>query len=44
MKAGIEARFQNAGQVCLAAKRFILEQPIAEEFTRKFIAAARLVI
>lgn len=43
VKAGIEARFQNAGQVCLAAKRFILEQPIAAEFTRKFIAAARAV-
>ena len=43
VKAGIEARFQNAGQVCLAAKRFILEAPIAEEFTRKFIAAARLI-
>ncbi len=41
VKAGIEARFQNAGQVCLAAKRFILERPIAEEFTRKFVAAAR---
>lgn len=38
---GIKARFQNAGQVCLAAKRFILEAPIAEEFTQKFIAAAR---
>ena len=44
VKAGIEARFQNAGQVCLAAKRFILEQPIAEEFTRKFVAAAKLVM
>lgn len=43
VKAGIEARFQNARQVCLAAKRFILEQPIADEFTRKFIAAARQV-
>jgi succinate-semialdehyde dehydrogenase len=43
VKAGIEARFQNAGQVCLAAKRFILEKPIAEEFTRKFVAAAKLV-
>jgi len=43
VKAGIEARFQNAGQVCLAAKRFILEAPIAAEFTRKFIAAARLI-
>jgi succinate-semialdehyde dehydrogenase len=39
VKAAVEARFQNAGQVCLAAKRFILEAPIAEEFTRKFVAA-----
>jgi succinate-semialdehyde dehydrogenase len=43
VKAGIEARFQNAGQVCLAAKRFILEKPIAEEFTRKFVEAAKQV-
>lgn len=43
VKAGVEARFQNAGQVCLAAKRFILEKPIAEEFTQKFIAAVRLL-
>jgi succinate-semialdehyde dehydrogenase len=41
--AAIEARFQNAGQVCLAAKRFILERPIAEEFTRRFVEAARRV-
>jgi succinate-semialdehyde dehydrogenase len=40
---GIKARFQNAGQVCLAAKRFILEAPIAAEFTQKFIAATRQV-
>ncbi len=40
VQAGIEARFQNAGQVCLAAKRFILEKSIAAEFTRKFVAAA----
>jgi succinate-semialdehyde dehydrogenase len=37
---GIEARFQNAGQVCIAAKRFILEEPIADEFTRKFVVEA----
>ncbi|MBV8474349.1 MAG: aldehyde dehydrogenase family protein, partial [Hyphomicrobiales bacterium] len=37
---GIKARFQNAGQVCIAAKRFILERPIAEELARKFVAAA----
>jgi succinate-semialdehyde dehydrogenase len=40
VEVGIEARFQNAGQVCLAAKRFILERPIAVEFTRKFVEAA----
>jgi succinate-semialdehyde dehydrogenase len=40
VQVGIEARFQNAGQVCLAAKRFILERPIAAEFTRKFVEAA----
>ena len=41
VQAGIQARFGNAGQVCLAAKRFILERPIAEEFTRKFVEAAK---
>ncbi len=40
VQVGIEARYQNAGQVCLAAKRFILERPIADEFTRRFVAAA----
>ncbi|WP_414448649.1 NAD-dependent succinate-semialdehyde dehydrogenase [Burkholderia sp. 22PA0099] len=44
VKAAIEARFQNAGQVCLAAKRFILEKPIAEAFTRKFVEAAKRLI
>ena len=39
--SGIRARFGNAGQVCLAAKRFILEAPIAEAFTAKFVEAAR---
>ena len=38
--AGIRARFVNCGQVCLAAKRFILEQGIAEEFAARFAAAA----
>ena len=40
----IGARFGNCGQVCLAAKRFILEQPIAEEFTRRFVEAARGIV
>jgi succinate-semialdehyde dehydrogenase/glutarate-semialdehyde dehydrogenase len=37
--AGVRARFSNCGQVCLAAKRFLLESPIAEEFSHRFVAA-----
>jgi succinate-semialdehyde dehydrogenase len=45
VEAGIKARFSNAGQVCLAAKRFILEGSIAEEFTARFVqAASKLVV
>jgi succinate-semialdehyde dehydrogenase len=38
--AGIKGRFQNAGQVCLAAKRFILVEKIADEFERLFVERA----
>jgi acyl-CoA reductase-like NAD-dependent aldehyde dehydrogenase len=38
--AGVRARFTNCGQVCLAAKRFIVEAGVAEEFTARFAAAA----
>ena len=43
VEVGVEARFQNAGQVCLAAKRFILERPIAKEFIEKYVKAAAKV-
>lgn len=43
VEVGVKARFQNAGQVCLAAKRFILERPIAEAFTRSYVEAVRKV-
>jgi succinate-semialdehyde dehydrogenase/glutarate-semialdehyde dehydrogenase len=39
----ISSRFGNAGQTCIAAKRFILTPGIADEFVRRFVdAAARL--
>src|SRR5262244_3373806 len=41
--AGIMGRFHNAGQVCLAAKRFILVGKIADEFERSFVAAAKAI-
>ena len=34
----VEARVINNGQSCIAAKRFIIAEPIAEEFGRKFVA------
>lgn len=41
VEQGIKARFSNAGQVCICAKRFILEKSIANEFTERFTEAAR---
>ena len=37
----VRARFNNAGQSCVCAKRFILEAPIAEEFTALFVEGVR---
>ncbi len=36
----VASRFGNTGQTCIAAKRFIVVEPIADEFTRRFVAAA----
>ena len=37
VEVGVAARVQNNGQSCIAAKRFILEAPVAEAFTARFV-------
>lgn len=34
----VDARVQNNGQSCIAAKRFIVEEKIADEFQRQFVS------
>jgi len=39
VKAAVAGRYQNTGQVCAAAKRFIVEQGVADAFTQCFVDA-----
>jgi succinate-semialdehyde dehydrogenase/glutarate-semialdehyde dehydrogenase len=41
VKTGVAARIQNAGQSCIAAKRFILADKIYDEFMSEFVAKMR---
>jgi succinate-semialdehyde dehydrogenase/glutarate-semialdehyde dehydrogenase len=40
----VKARLVNNGQSCIAAKRFIVAEPIADEFERAFVAKMESVI
>jgi succinate-semialdehyde dehydrogenase / glutarate-semialdehyde dehydrogenase len=41
VEVGIIGRYQNSGQSCIAAKRFIVVDAVYEEFENKFVAAVK---
>ena len=42
--AGVKSRYLNNGQSCIAAKRFILVEDIAEEFIKRFTKNAKTLV
>ncbi|WP_414148749.1 NAD-dependent succinate-semialdehyde dehydrogenase [Erwinia sp. BNK-24-b] len=44
VKGAVAGRFMNGGQVCLAAKRIIVEESVFAEFRDKFVAAVKEMV
>ncbi|CAG2158995.1 NAD-dependent succinate-semialdehyde dehydrogenase [Cupriavidus numazuensis] len=42
--AAVKARFHNAGQSCVCAKRFIVSEGIAKAFTERFVQATQALV
>ncbi len=42
--AAVSSRMQNSGQSCIAAKRFILEAPIADAFMEAFVTRVEALV
>lgn len=42
--AAVKARFMNAGQSCVCAKRFIIAESVAREFTNFFVKGAEALV
>ncbi|HVW69123.1 MAG TPA: NAD-dependent succinate-semialdehyde dehydrogenase [Steroidobacteraceae bacterium] len=44
VRLGVIARFANNAQSCIAAKRFLIAEPLFEEFAARFVAAVKELV
>lgn len=44
VEVAVRARYSNAGQICIAAKRFIVVDAIAREFTEKLVERVKALV
>lgn len=44
VETAVKARYQNSGQSCIAAKRFIVAEKVADDFERRFVDAVEKLV